>query len=151
MSAPTRSRAADEAGFTLVELLVVVLIIGVLAAVGIASFLNQRSKAQDSQAKVYATTAGKALEVWHTDHGTYAGATSAGLHAIEPSLTQALNLTLGTLGSTTFRVAVDSISGTAGGGTYSLEKLPDGSLRRDCTNPGAGGCHSNADVNGNRW
>jgi prepilin-type N-terminal cleavage/methylation domain-containing protein len=151
MSAPTRPRAADEAGFTLVELLVVVLIIGVLAAVGIASFLNQRSKAQDSQAKVYATTAAKALEVWHTDHGTYAGATSAGLNTIEPSLTQAPNLTLGTLSPTTFRVAIDSISGTSGGGTYSLERLPDGSQRRDCTNPGAGGCHSNADVSGNRW
>ncbi len=151
MSAPTRLRAADEAGFTLVELLVVVLIIGVLAAVGIASFLNQRSKAQDSQAKVYATTAAKALEVWHTDHGTYVGATSARLNAIEPSLTQATNLTLGTLGASTFRVAIDSISGPSGGGTYSLERLPDGTQRRDCTNPGAGGCHSNADVNGNRW
>jgi prepilin-type N-terminal cleavage/methylation domain-containing protein len=151
MSAPTRLRAADEAGFTLVELLVVVLIIGVLAAVGIASFLNQRSKAQDSQAKVYTTTAAKALEVWHTDHGTYVGATSTALNAIEPSLTQAPNLALGTLSSTTFRVAVDSTSGTSGGGTYSLERLPDGSQRRDCTNPGAGGCHSNADVSGNRW
>jgi type IV pilus assembly protein PilA len=151
MSARTRLRAADETGFTLVELLVVVTIIGVLAAIGIASFLNQRSKAQDSQAKVYATTAAKALEVWHTDHGTYAGATSAGLNAIEPSLTQAPNMTLGTLGATTFRVAVDSISGTSGGGTYSLERLADGSQLRDCTNPGAGGCHSNADVNGNRW
>jgi type IV pilus assembly protein PilA len=151
MSAPTRLRAADEAGFTLVELLVVVLIIGVLAAVGIASFLNQRSKAQDSQAKVYATTAVKALEVWHTDHGTYAGATSAGLNAIEPSLTQAMNLTLGALGPTTFRIAVDSTSGVSGGGTYSLERLAGGSQRRDCTNPGAGGCHTNADASGNRW
>jgi prepilin-type N-terminal cleavage/methylation domain-containing protein len=151
MSARTRLRAADETGFTLVELLVVVTIIGVLAAIGIASFLNQRSKAQDSQAKVYATTAAKALEVWHTDHGTYVGATSAGLNAIEPSLTQAPNLTLGTLGPTTFRVAVDSTGGTSGGGTFSLERLSDGSQRRDCTNPGAGGCHSNADASGNRW
>jgi type IV pilus assembly protein PilA len=151
MSAPTRPRAADESGFTLVELLVVVLIIGVLAAVGIASFLNQRSKAQDSKAKVSATTAAKALEVWHSEHDTYAGVTNARLNAIEPSLSQALNLTLGTLSRTTFRVAVDSDAGASGGGTFSLEKLPDGTLRRDCTNPGGGSCHANADVNGNRW
>jgi type IV pilus assembly protein PilA len=151
MSAPKRLRAADDSGFTLVELLVVTLIIGILAAIAIASFLNQRSKAQDSQAKVYATTAAKALEVWHSDHSTYAGATQAGLGAIEPSVNQAPNLTLGTLGPTTFRVEVDSVSGTSGGGAFSLEKLPDGSLRRDCTNPGAGGCRVNADANGNRW
>ena len=151
MSAPTRPRAADEAGFTLVELLVVILIIGVLAAIGIASFLNQRSKAQDSQAKVYATTAAKALEVWHTQHDTYVGATGAGLSGIEPSLSQAANLTLGTLGRTTFRVEVDSEAGTSGGGTFTIDRQANGVVLRDCTNPGAGGCHANADVSGNRW
>jgi type IV pilus assembly protein PilA len=151
MSARTRLRAADETGFTLVELLVVILIIGLLAAVAIASFLNQRSKAQDSQAKVHATTAATAMEVWHSDHGTYAGATRAGLGAIEPSLTQAPNLTLGALSATTFKVAADTVAGTSGGGTFSVEKLPDGSERRDCTNPGAGGCHATADASGNRW
>jgi type IV pilus assembly protein PilA len=151
MSAPARRRLADESGFTLVELLVVILIIGVLATIGIAAFLNQRTKAQDAEAKVHATTAAKALEVWHSEHDTYAGAGAAKLIAIEPSLGRALGLTLAGLAHDSFRLSVDSGSGAAGGGTYSLERLPDGSTRRDCTNPGAGSCFATADPYGNRW
>ena len=51
-----RERTGREEGFTLIELLVVMLILGVLAAIAIPSFINQREKAQDSDAKAMART-----------------------------------------------------------------------------------------------
>jgi type IV pilus assembly protein PilA len=71
----------------LIELLVVILIIGILAAIAIPSFLNQKNKAHDAGAKAIARSAETAMESWATQNeGSYAGATVSSLHSIEPSL-----------------------------------------------------------------
>jgi type IV pilus assembly protein PilA len=82
-----RQRAAEQSGFSLIEVLVVVLIVGILAAIAIPSFLNQRTKAQDSQAKVVARDAETAIETYATNNdGSYSGADVSALHSIDPSL-----------------------------------------------------------------
>jgi type IV pilus assembly protein PilA len=130
-----RRRLAAADGFTLVEILVVILIVGILAALGLASFAHQRTKAEDANAEVYATTAAKALNVWRTEHGSYDGADPAGLARIEPSLGRALGLAVTATGRQ-FTVSVDS----SAGGTYTLEHRGDGDDLRTCRPAGAGAC-----------
>jgi len=147
---PIRRRLTDSSGFTLIELLVVILILGILASIGLAAFLHQRAKSEDAAAKVYATTAAKAMIVWHSDHGDFTGAAAADLERIEPSLGEALGLAI-TSDATSFTVAVNSNAGADGGGTFTLEHTDDGTVTRTCTNAGKGGCAATPDSRGNSW
>jgi type IV pilus assembly protein PilA len=127
-----------ERGFTMIELLVVMLIIGVLTAIAVPSFLNQRSKAQDAEAKSAATVAGKALEIYSHAHDSYLGVDRDALVDIEGSLAQARGLVVeGTEDG--YTLTVESAAGAAGGGPYMIERDGDDVIRT-CTTPGRGGC-----------
>jgi prepilin-type N-terminal cleavage/methylation domain-containing protein len=147
---PIARRLTNPSGFTLVELLVVMLIIGVLAALGIASFLHQRAKGEDADAKVAVVTAQKAIAVWKTDHGVYGTATVGDLVRIEPSLRRALNLAVSG-DADSFTVSADSRAGADGGGTFTITHDDDGTIVRTCTNAGLGACAERPDAAGNSW
>src|SRR4051794_9190416 len=123
-------RARDEKGFTLIELLVVILIIGILAAIALPAFLNQRGKAQDTEAKSQARTAQTAMETLYTDEQSYATGTKAKLVAIEPALGQGkATLTVGTAASDNYAVTSTSVTGD----TFTITKASDGTVARACT------------------
>jgi type IV pilus assembly protein PilA len=129
---------SEEKGFTLIELLVVVLIIGILAAIALPSFLNQRGKAQDGEAKSHVRTAATAMETYYTDNQTYVGATPAVLQGIESALNNANGLAVPTATATEFTVSVTSKSAEAT--VYSINRAANGVITRTCDDAGVNGC-----------
>ena len=84
-----RFRASDEDGFTLVELVGVMLIVGVLLGVALPSMIGARERASNRAAEMGVRTAGKAAFVYVVQSGRFADTPEAlaSYNQIEPDLT----------------------------------------------------------------
>jgi type IV pilus assembly protein PilA len=127
-----KSRRDNEEGFTLIELMVVVLIIAILIAIAIPTFLGARSRAQDRAAQSDLRNGLTAEKTYYTDNEAYVddGAASdfAELKGIEPSLKWGTDLTAGEL---TVAISADGSvvclsKDSKAGGTFSLADVATG-------------------------
>jgi type IV pilus assembly protein PilA len=130
-------RLAGSAGFSLIELLIVMLIIGILAAIAIPVFASQTSKATDTQAKELARTAETTAESMAIDHnGEYTTVTREELNRYESSI----RLTAGSgqaylseavPGTSTYSVTARASDGDE----FTISRSANGEITRACKSP----------------
>ncbi len=66
---------AAERGFTLIELMVVIVIVGILATMAIPSFLNQAARAKQARALKYIGAVNRAQQAFFVEHARFATST----------------------------------------------------------------------------
>ena len=144
MVAPARIHIAEEAGFTLLELLAVILIIGILSAIALTTFFGHRDRAEDADAKSNARVLVTQIESCFAANEDYTACDSqAELGTIE--------VPWGTNGgesqvtvATRMSYEIDGYSkSTAGGSRHRFKIAKDvstGVITKTCTPTGSGGC-----------
>jgi type IV pilus assembly protein PilA len=139
-----------ERGFTLLEVLVVMLVIGVLAAIALPSFLGQQEKGKDAEAKSNARNLMSQIDSCYTPAEDY---TKCDTQA-ELSVGGNLGIPYGNgpgeasvtaAGQNTFTIVAVSKATTGGtNNTYSIARDSTGVATRTCTagsGGDGGGCH----------
>jgi type IV pilus assembly protein PilA len=135
-----RFSGRGESGFTLVEVLVVMVVVGGLAAIAVPTFQGQGSKGTDAEAKSIAVMAAKTIEACAAENGgSYQNCSKEALVSMEPSLKDADDRLTVVAGSGTFEIGVMSKRDPSV--SFTVSKAADGTTSRTCsTNEDRGGC-----------
>ena len=118
-------------GFTLMELMIVVAIIGILAAIAYPSYENSVKKSRRADAKGALDGFAQAMERYFTANNTYLGAATGGADTGAPTIystespidgsTKYYNLTIQAATATTFTLRATPKNGQAGDGMLEID------------------------------
>jgi len=103
----TRGSVLDERGFTLVELLVVLVVIGVLLAIAVPAYLQFKDRAQQSAGAADVREATYAAESYFSDNQTYTGISAPQLRLIDSGLSPDLKTVKAENGGVGYCISAD--------------------------------------------
>lgn len=119
-----------QAGYTLIELMIVVAIVGILAAIAIPSYNEQVSKSRRVDAQAALSGLAQAMERHYTENGSYLGAGTTSGNTGAPTIFSTTapldsnnvfyNLTIGLATATSYVVVATPTGGQAGDGILAL-------------------------------
>lgn len=119
----------EEKGFTLIELMIVIAIIGILAAIAIPQFSAYRQRSYNAAAQADLRNAATAQEAYFVDNGTYTATignltgSNYGLVALTTGVTLAVS------GGDAVSYVMTSVH-SAGGGVSYIMRGPGGSISK---------------------
>jgi type IV pilus assembly protein PilE len=121
---------AKVRGFTLIELMIAVAIIGILASIAVPSYLEHVRKGKRSEAQGALVSFANAMEQWRLQKSNYLGAAAGGGDTGAPSIfsqvvpisggTKTYDLKISAVTATTYTLTAEAVGTQAADGNLSL-------------------------------